>query len=105
MVCVPLSVQDVVRLAREGHVAPHPKWHGRTAHGVDFETAASNPCFCYKVEADKRPGHSDGYVAFTQNWGGEVYRIDFDHDVGADGKEVLLLVTAVKKEVKHEARD
>lgn len=91
-----LTPKDVQELARAGHVAPHPKWHGRVAHGVKLEAAVTALCWCFKVERDRRPGHPDGFVAFGRTWAGDVYRVDFNLGKDLAGQDIMYLVTAMK---------
>lgn len=92
-----LTRERVVELARLGRVAPDPAFHGRRAHGATFGKLANQLLFTFRIEKDRRPQHPRGYVAFTQDWGGEVYRVDFNLHEGADG-EMILIVTGWKKE-------
>lgn len=92
-----LTHEGVIDLARNARVAPDPAFHGRSAHGITFEKLAAQLLFTFRVEKDRRPAHPKGYVAFTQNWGGEVYRVDFNLHEDGQG-EMILIVTGWKKE-------
>lgn len=92
-----VSRERVVDLARNGRVAPAPNFHGRSAHGASFEKLANQLCFTFRVDKDPRGDHPRGYIAYTQDWGGEVYRVDFDLAENAEG-EMILIVTGWKTE-------
>ena len=80
-----ITREEVVGLARAGRVAPAPGFHARSAHGATFAGLARQLLFTFELRKDPRPEHPDGYIAITQNWGGEVYRVDFDLATGPDG--------------------
>ena len=95
-----LSPQDVRNLARNGRVAPSPRYHGRS-HGVRFEELEAALANCARVEKDRRVHpdgsirHPKGFVAWGYNWGQELYRVDFDLESTPTG-ETILVVTGVK---------
>lgn len=94
---LPSLTRDRVReLALLGRVAPDPKYHAYE-HGVRFEQLRTLLAFCSRVDADRRPEHPNGYVAWCTNWGGEIYRVDFNLERRPDG-EVILIVTGWKLE-------
>lgn len=86
-----VSREDVVGLARGGRVAAAPHFHGRSAHGATFEKLANQLLFTFEIRKDPRPDHPRGHIAWTQNWGGEVYRVDFDLAEDADGSKILIV--------------
>ncbi len=88
----PSITRDRVReLVLAGRVAPDPRYHGEQ-HGVRFEQLRTLLAFCSRVDADRRPDHPRGFVAWSTNWGGELYRIDFNVERRPDG-EMILIVT------------
>ena len=92
-----VSREDVIELARMGRVAPAPHFHGRSAHGATFEKLAHQLVFTFRLDRDPRTEHARGWIAYTQNWGGEVYRVDLDLADAPDG-EIILIVTGWKIE-------
>ncbi|MHB8586329.1 MAG: hypothetical protein ACYDDF_10910 [Thermoplasmatota archaeon] len=92
-----ITREHVIDLARTGRVAPSPTFHARSSHGVRFDTLAQQLLFTFEVRKGVRPEHPNGYVAFTQNWGREVYRVDFDLLTDAGG-QTILIVTGWKVE-------
>ncbi len=73
-------------------MAPAPNFHARAVHGATFQKLANQLCLTFEVRKDHRVDHPKGYVAFTQNWGGEVYRVDFDLATDTNG-DIMLVVT------------
>lgn len=91
-----LTRERVRELALMGRVVPDPSYHGQE-HGVRFERLRTLLAFCQRVEPDRRPAHPRGHVAWCTNWGGEVYRIDFNLERRPDG-DVILIVTGWRLE-------
>lgn len=97
-----LGPDDVKRMALAGRVRPSHKYHA-TVHAVKYEELHDHLVFCGRVVIDSRTDkdgnlrHPQGYVAWCQDWGGEVYRVDFDLETDADG-DIICIVTGLKLE-------
>lgn len=77
-------------------MAPDPGYHAGE-HGLRFDQLRTLLAFAHRLVPDRRPAHPRGYVAWCANWGGEIYRVDFNLDRAPDG-EVVLIVTGWRME-------
>lgn len=97
-----LTPHDVKAMALAGRVRHSHKYQA-TSHVVKYEQLHDHLVFCDRVVMDTRTDkdgalrHPQGYVAWCQNWGGEIYRVDFDLETDEKG-EVISIVTGLKME-------
>jgi len=89
------STDDVRKLAISGQVAADPDYHGWD-HGFRFEDIVLLLRYCFRVEPDYRPENPTGFVATCWTWERRRVRVDFNLGESAEGKPVILVVTAME---------
>src|SRR3990172_1940678 len=94
----PLKVRLLVL---PGQVGQDPRYHARESH-LRFERIATLLTHCFRVEKDSRVDsngvlrHPHGYVAFTQDWRGTIFRIDFNYGTDVLHRSFLFVVTGME---------
>lgn len=100
-----LSPEQVADLVLENRVIRAPYYDSEHDEGVAFTDldrglqwgADAIPALLglFRVEADPRDDHPDGWVGFARHWRGGTLRLDFDLFTAHDEPDPLLVVTAI----------
>lgn len=91
---VPLTPQAVKDLIAKNRVAKAPNYHASNK-GIKFDDILLALMDCFDVRQDERPEHPTGWVAFCTQWGGALWRVDFNMAARDDG-DLILVVPAME---------
>lgn len=91
---VPLTPQAVKDLIAKNRVAKAPNYHASNKR-IKFDDILLALMDCLDVRKDAGPEHPTGCVAFCTQWGGALWRVDFNIAARDDG-DLILVVTAME---------
>lgn len=91
-----LTPDEIRAIASEGRVKRHPRYHAHE-HNVRFRDLVGALLFCQHVLRDRRTDgkgnvrHPRGFVAWSNQIRGQVWRVDFDLEEDGDGEWALIV--------------